>query len=257
MNFVLIENTLFGSTNKIQIAIERLKEFEPPEGYYLAFSGGKDSMCIYHLAKMAGVKFDNHVGFDPPELIQFIKTNYVDVKIELPKRNQWERMSKIGPASRMARWCCDHKEHAGKGRTVVVGVRAEESAARAMRPVFQQDLKIKTKHILCPIIDWNEGDVWEFIEQLKLPYCSLYDEGFSRLGCIMCPLTSKAQREIEAKRWPKHAQAYLKMCEMAFNYKKQQGKTMPQSWKSGQDMFNWWMEGKAIEEEGTIFNEGR
>ena len=36
--------------DKVQIAIERLRAFEPPEGYYLAFSGGKDSQCIYHLA---------------------------------------------------------------------------------------------------------------------------------------------------------------------------------------------------------------
>ena len=36
---------------KLDIAIQRLKSFEPPEGYFLAFSGGKDSQCIYHLAR--------------------------------------------------------------------------------------------------------------------------------------------------------------------------------------------------------------
>lgn len=40
--------------DKVEIAIQRLKSFEPPEGYYLAFSGGKDSQCIYHLCKMGG-----------------------------------------------------------------------------------------------------------------------------------------------------------------------------------------------------------
>lgn len=48
---MLIENTLFGVRDKVKIAIDRLQVFEPPEGYYLAFSGGKDSQCIYHLAK--------------------------------------------------------------------------------------------------------------------------------------------------------------------------------------------------------------
>ena len=47
--------------DKVELAIRRLKGFEPPEGYYVAFSGGKDSQCIYHLCKMAGVKFDAHV----------------------------------------------------------------------------------------------------------------------------------------------------------------------------------------------------
>jgi len=39
----LHEQTLFGVTDKIQKAIDRLKAFEPPDGYYLAFSGGKDN----------------------------------------------------------------------------------------------------------------------------------------------------------------------------------------------------------------------
>ena len=42
----LLEETLFGSHDKVAIAIQRLKTFEPPEGYYLAFSGGKDSQCV-------------------------------------------------------------------------------------------------------------------------------------------------------------------------------------------------------------------
>lgn len=73
---MLIENTLFGVRDKVKIAIDRLQAFEPPEGYYLAFSGGKDSQCIYHLAKEAGVKFDAHYNLttaDPPELVWFIK----------------------------------------------------------------------------------------------------------------------------------------------------------------------------------------
>lgn len=67
---MLVETNLFGTTDKVQKAIDRLRMFEPPEGYYLAFSGGKDSQTIYHLTKMAGVKFDahyNHTTVDPPE----------------------------------------------------------------------------------------------------------------------------------------------------------------------------------------------
>ena len=56
----LVEDNLFGHVDKVEDAIQRLKSFEPKDGYYLAFSGGKDSQCIYHLAKMAGVKFDAH-----------------------------------------------------------------------------------------------------------------------------------------------------------------------------------------------------
>jgi 3'-phosphoadenosine 5'-phosphosulfate sulfotransferase (PAPS reductase)/FAD synthetase len=55
--------------DKVQVAIRRLQAFEPPEGYFVAFSGGKDSQCVYHLCKMAGVKFDAHysvTSVDPP-----------------------------------------------------------------------------------------------------------------------------------------------------------------------------------------------
>jgi len=44
----------------IKIAMRRLQQFEPPEGYYLAFSGGKDSTVLLHLAKASGVKYDAH-----------------------------------------------------------------------------------------------------------------------------------------------------------------------------------------------------
>ena len=39
----LLEETLFGTSDKVAIAIQRLRTFVPPEGYYLAFSGGKDN----------------------------------------------------------------------------------------------------------------------------------------------------------------------------------------------------------------------
>ena len=68
--------------DKVQIAIERLQTFEPPEGYYLAFSGGKDSVAVKALADMAKVKYDAHyavTSVDPPELIHFVKKEHPDV----------------------------------------------------------------------------------------------------------------------------------------------------------------------------------
>ena len=59
----------------LEATIERIKAFEPPEGYFLAFSGGKDSVVIKALADMAGVKYDAHyqlTSVDPPELVQLI-----------------------------------------------------------------------------------------------------------------------------------------------------------------------------------------
>lgn len=127
--------------DKVEIAIKRLKAFCPPEGYYVAFSGGKDSQCAYHLCKMAGVKFDAHynvTSVDPPELVQFIKSHYPDVQFDYPRDSKgnvitmWnlipaERM----PPTRLVRYCCETlKETSGKGRYTVTGVRQAESANR-------------------------------------------------------------------------------------------------------------------------------
>lgn len=123
--------------DKVQAAIDRLRTFEPEEGYYLAFSGGKDSQCVYHLAKMAGVKFDAHyavTSVDPPELVQFIKSHYPDVEFErqyysdgVPRHyfndgrpkpiTMW---SLIGdhtlPPTRKVRYCCAALKEPGGGR---------------------------------------------------------------------------------------------------------------------------------------------
>jgi len=77
---MLVENKIIDGkvvvVDKVQVAIERLRAFEPPEGYRLAYSGGKDSAVIKKLAEMAGVKFEARyecTSCDPPELVRFIK----------------------------------------------------------------------------------------------------------------------------------------------------------------------------------------
>lgn len=63
--------------DKVELAIERLKAYEPPEGYFVAFSGGKDSVVVKALCDMAGVKYDAHYSIttvDPPELVRFVKS---------------------------------------------------------------------------------------------------------------------------------------------------------------------------------------
>lgn len=138
----LVEYDLFGEKrDKVQTAIDRLRTFEPKEGYFLAFSGGKDSQCIYHLAKMAGVKFEAHyhvTSVDPPELVQFIKAQYPDVHRDIPHDKDgkpvtmWSLIEQHTiPPMRQFRYCCGElKEVAGKGKIVVTGVRWAESARR-------------------------------------------------------------------------------------------------------------------------------
>lgn len=68
-----------------------------PDGYYLAFSGGKDSVVIYALAKMAGVRFKAHYHMttvDPPELVRFIRSSFPEVSTDYPEYSMWNLIVK-------------------------------------------------------------------------------------------------------------------------------------------------------------------
>ena len=125
----------YGEVDKEQVAIQRLKAFEPEEGYYLAFSGGKDSVCLKALADMAGVKYDAHYNattVDPPELVRFIKKYHPDVEIMKPDIPMRKLIAKKKmPPTRLVRYCCIHyKEAHGKGRVTLTGTRWAESSNR-------------------------------------------------------------------------------------------------------------------------------
>jgi phosphoadenosine phosphosulfate reductase len=241
--------------DRVARAIALLKRHEPAEGYYLAFSGGKDSCVIKELARMAGVLFEavyNNTTIDPPELVRFIKEHHADVKWNQPEHgNMMHRVAvRTGaPPTRMARWCCEeYKEGGAIGRVCIFGVRASESKARAMRWHEFADYKAGSnqKTVVCPIVYWSDAQVWEFLKGRGIPYCSIYDEGWDRLGCVGCPLASVERQSKEFARWPKY-EANWKRAIIA-NWEK--WKDVPNSrtgepryhakFKTGEDFWQWW-----------------
>lgn len=247
----------------VEVSIERLKAFEPPEGYYLAFSGGKDSVVVKALMDMAGVKYDAHyhiTSVDPPELVQFIKTfddvkmehryypdDYKNEKLRGKPITMWNLIPEMRmPPTRLARYCCKYlKEGSGEGRFVVTGVRKAESVKRSKRgglelaekksqklekydpdnpnPVMMYHCQQYYRKVLNPIIDWTTEEVWEFIKEYKIPYCKLYDDGFKRLGCIGCPMAGK-HRIKEFERYPKYKRAYIKAFERMIRERERESK---------------------------------
>lgn len=115
-------------------AIEVLKAFEPEDGYYLCYSGGKDSDCIRILADLAGVKHENHHNLttaDAPETVYYVKS-IPNVIIDKPEISMWRLIEKkMIPPTRLIRYCCEElKERGGKGKVKVTGVRKKESVNR-------------------------------------------------------------------------------------------------------------------------------
>jgi phosphoadenosine phosphosulfate reductase len=236
-------DTLWG--NRVDIAIERLRMFEPADGYYLAFSGGKDSQCIYHLAVAAGVKFDAHFSVttvDPPEVLRFIKENYPDVAWERPAKSMFRLIVDRGTLpTRTMRFCCENlKEDKGIDRTVMTGIRWQESNARRKRSMSESCYKVH-KLYLHPIIDWSDSDVWSYLDGMGVPHCELYDCGFKRIGCVMCPMAGAKRQAADAERWPRFAHMYKAAADRAYQRRSARGDTM--AWASGEDIYNWWITG--------------
>ena len=122
------------------------------------------------------------------------------------------------------------------------------------RKMVEQCYK-QSKTVVNPIIDWTTDEVWEFIKEFNIPYCKLYDEGYTRLGCIGCPMGSNESRLKDFERYPKYKQAYIRAFErMIENYDSGGGTLgnkalmyssgMPKEnmrWKTTKELMEWWI----------------
>lgn len=154
------------------------------------------------------------------------------------------------PPTRRFRYCCEIlKEYGGRGRTVIDGVRWAESVRRSKRQLYERCSKNDDTFYLHPIIDWSDEDVWNYINSNGLKYCSLYDEGFKRIGCIMCPMASEKQIMIEAKRWPKYYKALMRTFERMLLTKPAHQKLQ---WSSAEDVMNWYIHGEHLSQDETV-----
>ena len=230
-----------------------------PDGFYVAFSGGKDSIVLDKLFEMSGVKYQlwyNNVTIDPPELVRFIKKEYPQAKwnsvgVPLP---MYMQNKSYGPPTRLSRWCCEiYKEQGGNGLFKSIGVRCEESKRR--KGLWKSVTVNKNQGlVLCPLVYWTTKDIWDFIKANNMPYCCLYDEGFRRLGCIGCPLGGYKNQAKEFKRWPRYEALWKKGFEAYWDkYKGVPRRDGKPRWieRMGtvDDLWQWWISGKRYEAE--------
>ena len=269
---------------RLRLAAEMSEAYYDGAPLIITTSGGKDSDVCIRLAEAAGINYEvqhSHTTADAPETVYHVRETFrkleekgVKCKINWPTYKgkpvtMWNLIpQKLMPPTRIARYCCAIlKEQAGKDRMITTGVRWAESAKRKQnRAAFEslaakkenrmlindndetrrlfEDCRLQAKRVCNPIIDWDDRDVWDYIEAEHIRTNPLYCEGFSRVGCIGCPMARKRAREIEFARWPTYRRAYIRAFEKMLDVRKERGK-MNGTWRivtTGEDVFNWWME---------------
>ena len=212
------------------------------EGFHVAFSGGKDSQVLLQLTQLAGVRYTvehNLTTIDPPENVHFIREHYPSVQIIRPNTTFWRLCAhhRMLP-TQWTRFCCHElKETTNEHAVTLTGIRRSESNRRAKRtevylltrrrhPEFTEGtldqfsryqestvecLKGKDKLTVNPILEWTEKDVWDFIHHYDLPINPLYTKGYTRVGCVCCPMSNIKSIRREVHDYPKYYQAYLRL----------------------------------------------
>lgn len=255
---------------KVMQKAQRLALAMNENGFWLAFSGGKDSQVLYHLALLADVKFTAYMALtsiDPPEIIRFVRKNYPQVIMIKPTISIYDMaVKKRIPPTRTLRWCCaEYKETAGAGYVTLVGVRKQESYRRSKRELVEKTHKNpkkrkqfhfdqfsdheenliqcmgngKEKIVVSPILHWTERDVWEFLNSNNIEHCCLYDKGYKRIGCICCPMTSYRDKIKQIRDYPHVKRNWIK----AFEKLKEGG--FPKYDLDASETFDWWISGKS------------
>ncbi|HJJ56286.1 MAG TPA: phosphoadenosine phosphosulfate reductase family protein, partial [Methanocorpusculum sp.] len=159
-----------------------------------SFSGGKDSTATWHIAQKAGVTnaFFVDTGLEFPETVAFVKKH--NVHIIRNSGHFWKTVEKFGPPTKDHRWCCEllklnpinsYLSKIGKCVTVQ-GNRWYESRTRAdlgAVSVNSNNIQINVS----PIRSWRALDVYLYLWFREIPYNPLYDRGYERIGCYLCP----------------------------------------------------------------------
>lgn len=269
---------------KIDYSISLIKRAEPlalqyqKYGMVVAFSGGKDSIVLADLVKQANVAHrleHNLTTIDAPEVVRFIRRNYPDCIINRPKKTFWQlcEHARMLPSQRI-RFCCQKlKERTGAETVTLTGVRQAESYRRSKREEVEiytrrrhpgyvkgtfdqfdehretevQCIRGKDKLIVNPILYWTENDIWAYIQHYNLTYPELYDRGYSRVGCLFCPMANQKNILKEAREYPRYYEAYLRMISRIQKSRKDNGDNSIFVQLTPEQAFRWMASKKSLE----------
>lgn len=201
--------------------------------FYVAFSGGKDSVVALDIVQRAlphnefKVVFGNTDMEFPTttELVQKLSRKCSDEGIEFleaaSNMTSKESWNIFGPPARKVRWCCTVHKTApvinmlsdkfanGKLRCVMItGVRGDESVSRSGYDEMSMGKKMAGQYSFHPILEWSSAEIYLYIYSQALLLNEAYKYGFNRVGCIMCPNSSEKHEYIKRQCFPELVDEY-------------------------------------------------
>lgn len=236
------------------VAVDLIKEYQPLYmPYYGGFSGGIDSQIIYNLSLTAKASIEwyyNESPIDPKQTRNFIKTNYPDVIFSNNAEGFWKyEFLANGMPLRTQRWCCRIiKESGGIGRIKLLGMRKAESPNRSdYFPFMDATWQGKGTKWLLPIIDWTNNDRKEYLHKYNIRTNPIYDLGFSRTGCVLCPNQTKKEVELSLIHFSHITETYKRFCnqyiklrwELWNKYGDKDKRRRKPTFLTGEEYFNW------------------
>lgn len=195
--------------------------------FYVAFSGGKDSVVAFDLVQRAlphnqmKVLFGD-TGMEFPDtyrVMDLIKEKCEELGIEYlrasSKLNTEQTWRLFGPPAVTNRWCCSvHKtspqimllqEQTGnQGFTgmAFTGIRGDESVSRSEYDDVNYGSKHRGQYSCHPILEWNSAELFDYIYQENLIFNEAYKKGNTRAGCLVCPMSSGKHEYLKAQCYP-------------------------------------------------------
>jgi phosphoadenosine phosphosulfate reductase len=177
------------------------------DGLVVANSLGKDSVCVWALAKMVnpGIRgFIVTTRYKPGETVRFMQeivTQYPELKVYKNDEEISDKLYEYDPDR-----CCQMLKvlptrWAIKEMDVscwVTGLRCTEGRTRTdYKEVEERDKGLMK---LNPILIWKEREIWQFLALNGIKVNQLYAEGYRSLGCAPCTKISTDDNE-RAGRW--------------------------------------------------------